>query len=55
MNITSEKDGRIRISGIDRVLAYCLHDLPEILQYREQPGIRERFFQDLVASPRTMP
>jgi hypothetical protein len=34
----------VRLTGLDTVVVQCLHELPEILPRREQPGPRERLY-----------
>ena len=40
---------RLALREVDPFLTQCLFELPQILERREGPEIRGRFFQDLVA------
>ena len=48
LRVLALNDNRIAVRGIDPMMAYCLHELPAIVNLREQPGLRPRFFPDLV-------
>jgi hypothetical protein len=40
----------IAIEGIDATVAYCLHQVPDLLRQRESPETRRRFYPDVLPS-----
>lgn len=46
LRVECTPSGELAIHGIDTLLAACLYRIPEVLQQREQPGVRERLFPD---------
>ena len=47
LRVQPDGEKHIRITGIDPVLLDCLHSLPETLEQRDSPAVRDRLFPDL--------
>src|SRR5262245_55998977 len=41
-------DGSVSIQGIDATVAYCLHQVPDVLAQRESPDVQRRFYPDIL-------
>ncbi|NQU11961.1 DUF2017 family protein [bacterium] len=46
LRVESADEKHVRLAGLDPVIVHCLHELPQILPQREQPGVRERLYPD---------
>lgn len=50
LRVCAEAGNRIAITGIDPVLLDCLQSVPEIIDQRDAPGVRDRLFPNLTPS-----
>ena len=50
LRVQPEGEKYFRITGIDPVLLDCLHSLPETLEQRNSPAVRDRLFPNITTS-----
>ena len=46
MQVSLTPEGDLSLSGFDQTSLYLLNDVPAILHYRSDPGVRARMFPD---------
>jgi hypothetical protein len=44
LRVEPADDKHAPLAGLDPVIVHCLHELPQILPQRDQPGVRERLY-----------
>jgi hypothetical protein len=49
LSVRGLDDGRVAIGGIDATVAYCLHQVSDVLAQRESPDVQRRFYPDILA------